>query len=157
MVLFPSWLSAQSTCLSTLRAQSRRHPAWEWNSPRQWFLTSMTDTLEMCIVHRASHHCSPTGRQLQAAGVSFAWFLQKLMALKTLSNVSCFHTAEKESDQGSGRILQKGCKETMRQLQLERKTDSLDQRAHPRCRCSRRVYSYWLRTIFIVILLILQY
>lgn len=113
---------------------------------RQWFLTSMTDTLEMCIVHRASHHCSPTGRHLQAAGVSFAGFLQKLMALKTLSNVSCCHTAEKENYHqvlsGSGQILQKGCKETMRQLQLERKTNSSDQRAHPRCQCCHRVYCY---------------
>lgn len=76
----------------SVNPQSPRLPGREWNSLRQWFLSNMTDTLEMSTVHRASHHRCQTDRYLQAAGVSFAWFPQELASLKTFSFVSCCQT-----------------------------------------------------------------
>lgn len=83
--ILSSWLHAQSNCLSTLQAQNPRLPDWDWDSLRQRFFSSLTDTLEMRKPHSASQHCCWTDQHLQAGGVSLIRFLQKAVSLKSLS------------------------------------------------------------------------
>lgn len=67
-------LYVQSTCLSTLQAQSPRLPGWERDSRRQRFFSNMSDTLETSTRRRVSHHCCGTDQHLQAAGGGLGWF-----------------------------------------------------------------------------------
>lgn len=68
-------LYVQSTCLSTLQAQSPRLPGWERDSRRHWFFSNMSDTLETSTRRRVSHHCCGTDQHLQAAGGGLGWFI----------------------------------------------------------------------------------